>query len=251
MILLLLIGVITAQNLSQFPIYGRYCGINHYDIYGRSGICELDDACQIHDICTSRGLSDCFCNQQLFWYASNILPINFEASYAKRSILRYIYYSIAPCSDYYYYDKFRVLGNMNNKGFNYLPIYHSGNYKINVKHDAKLYVIFLTHSNYMNFTVSVYNNPNSYRNFNPKKWEPFVNIKEVAVIYSAEPIEYLIISVAPTSFTDSKHNLYSIILFTPILASLTLIFCTLLLYIQIIILRWIMTKICYYMNSSR
>lgn len=183
----------------QFPIYGRYCGLNHYDPYGRRGICSLDDACQIHDICTSRGLSDCFCNQQLFWYASNIKPVSNLAASAKRSILRYIYYSIAPCSDFHSYDRYRVLGSTVDRGFNYLPIYVPGLYRIDTVPGTKLYFIWLNEQNYLNFTMSVYADPNSFIHYKPDNWSTTLLVNELAVIYSAEPITNAVLTISRTS----------------------------------------------------
>ncbi len=120
MILILLISIVLC-DYNQLR-YGRYCGLGHYDPYGRPGIDELDRACQVHDICTSRGLLDCYCNQQLYW-ASMTMNVSGSASVAKDVILRYLYPAMAPCGNHHSFDTVMVIGKMTNPGFNYYPVY--------------------------------------------------------------------------------------------------------------------------------
>lgn len=145
--------------------YGYYCGIYHYDIYGRKPMDILDDACQIHDICTTRGLTDCYCNQQLYYRISNIKPLNKSMSEARDSMARYIFLVIYPCSNSYEYDKRYVIGTMNNNGFNYLPLYKKNETKeFIIETEKPIYLIKLC-NDYEKFTRDVYNNTINFRRY--------------------------------------------------------------------------------------
>lgn len=147
--------------------YGRYCGLNHYDPYGRPGINSLDEACHIHDICTTRGLTDCFCNQQLYWYISNIRVAGREAE-VKNTIMRWIYYAIAPCSNYHTFNRLRVVGPITIPGFNYLPFYSPAHITISQILPGTLRPLRylpVTTETYLETTKLLYHNTTSFTQF--------------------------------------------------------------------------------------
>ncbi len=133
--------------------YGYYCGIYHYDKYGRRPIDTLDAACQIHDICTTESIFDCYCNQQLFWAMGNIGPSQANTSAARNSMMRWIYYSIGGCSiNHFGFHKVKYIGSLHHQGFNYLPIYEEGAYEIKTPHS-----LFILHNaNYTEMTYKTY-----------------------------------------------------------------------------------------------
>ncbi len=150
------------KDINALPLYGHYCGLGHSNTYGIMPIDVLDRACQIHDICTSAGLLTCFCNEQLYWIVSNIVPLNSNMSKTKDSILSYIYASVVGCSNYDRFDVRYIIGSTDHKGFNYLPFYSikkESEILINTFENDNIY--FLTFDNlydYSKFTQTVYIN---------------------------------------------------------------------------------------------
>lgn len=129
--LLFLICIAIAQNNTESPLgfrrYGHYCGLYHYDSYGRYGIDKLDEYCKIHDICTTRGLMDCHCNWQLL---KNVESLGNPDEYRK-SVIEYLQVAVRLCKPFtekhIYY-----LGRRIDSGFNYLEIRHDGLYLVYV-----------------------------------------------------------------------------------------------------------------------
>lgn len=124
-LLFLLIATAGAQDGEGFRRHGHYCGIYHYDSYGRHGIDQLDEYCKIHDICTSRGLMTCHCNYQLL---KNVESLNKPDDSYQRSVIAYMKIATRNCNatdlSLFY------IGKRSNYGFNYFEIKEGGAYYI-------------------------------------------------------------------------------------------------------------------------
>lgn len=161
---LLLLLFILSIACNNFIDYGIYCGYLHTSEYGLEPIDELDRYCQFHDICTSQGLLDCFCNEQLYYYVSNYKPIDNVTLSEKNSILKAIYLSVVGCTNMDQFDIKFKLGKRSNKGFNYLPIYKSDqNYKYSG--NVKIYK-FDNVDNLLTFTKYIHDNLPNVNNVN-------------------------------------------------------------------------------------
>lgn len=171
-ILILFSQYVFANNMStidiekpMLPNYGYYCGLGITNTYGKIPIDNLDRACQIHDICTTLNLMDCYCNEQLYWLVSNLYANTQNMKNTKDEILRYIYISIAGCPNHDNFKNIFYIGGIGDKGFNYFPIYH-----IDKESYAQIFVptknvYFLNFKNledYLQFTFNVYINPRFY-----------------------------------------------------------------------------------------
>lgn len=115
-----------------FPIWGVYCGLWHTSHYGVEPVDKLDRYCQFHDICVtmeSQGYRSCWCNEQLYYSVSNVIPQNSTESEIKDSILYYIYMATADCANHWGFDDHikltRVRPDIDERGYNYLPFYPS------------------------------------------------------------------------------------------------------------------------------
>lgn len=145
--------------------YGYYCGLWHYNRYGLAPYDILDRVCQIHDICTSIGMMNCYCNQQLLVSTYNIKPGHQNMTDARNSILRYMYYAILNCYNHHDFDKQIILGTLLDKGFNYLPLYKEQyDQKLDVSTEYKLFFVKLC-DDYDIFTKDVYNNTSNVLNY--------------------------------------------------------------------------------------
>lgn len=159
------ITIKNGKNMNTaLPLYGRYCGLGHNDKYGAQPIDVLDRACQIHDICTSAGLLTCFCNEQLYWIVSNIVPLNNNMTKTKDSILSYIYASLVGCKNYDRFDIQYIIGSTFHRGFNYLPFYNIKKknlyISIDTLEDDNIYFLeFDNQYDYSQFTQIAYANP--------------------------------------------------------------------------------------------
>ena len=182
-----------------FPIYGTYCGLHHSNKYGEKPVDELDRYCQYHDICvTALGLSNCQCNEQLYFLVSNLKPKNITISEVKKSILYYLYVCIWHCQNYYDFDiTFWIPSIMKSNGFNYLPIYpklnNNNNYEINYNNNNtnnQIYIYSLPNSVYNNFTIDVYDDPENiykYHHYLIKKLDNdkfYFTVNNIIVIYN-------------------------------------------------------------------
>jgi len=147
--------------------YGRYCGRDHYNNYGAIPIDEFDRVCQIHDICvTSKGMLDCYCNEQMYWMMSYIKPNTVEQKHIKDFVLKGIYASILGCTNHDTFDVYYSVSKLErdntfNKGFNYLPIYTSNSDGCVIcALSNKLYVFaYDTVDEYHRLTKLAYDNP--------------------------------------------------------------------------------------------
>jgi hypothetical protein len=175
----------------NFIDYGIYCGYLHTSEYGIKPIDIADRYCQIHDICTSIGLFDCFCNEQLYYNFINYIPINNETKYEKDSILKALYTAIFMCPNY---DKFDVsfrLGNYGIKGFNYIPLfYYEKNTYLNLENYNEFEIYkFDGYNEYIKFAYMIHD---TYPNKNIYKPEvtSLISIKndEIYVIYNNKSI---------------------------------------------------------------
>ena len=183
----------------NFIDYGIYCGYMHTSEYGIKPIDIADRYCQIHDICTSLGLFNCYCNEQLYYYYSNYIPVSNETKYEKDSILKALYAAIFMCPNYENFEGlFKIPGN-NIKGFNYLPLFY---YKKNT---------YLRIENYFDMEVYKFDDYDSYIKFaylihdklpdnNNKYYSNLIKIlnNEIYVLYNNKtfPIDIIINNIS-------------------------------------------------------
>ena len=193
MIFLLLLTLIEAN---QFANYGVYCGLYHTDYYGLEPINELDRYCQYHDICvTAESKTSCYCNQQLFWYVSNFVPIDTSSNVEKDTILKYIYPSIAVCSNYYNFDIKYLLSNgfdSVQSGFNYLPLYGIESSIVYFYSSDDIAIMLFNNGTYTQFTHDVYRNASLYQNYDyikcHKNQKYYINsTNQIVVFYNINP----------------------------------------------------------------
>ena len=153
--------------------YGYYCGKGHYDNYGAIPIDDFDRVCQFHDICvTARGMLDCYCNEQLYWMLSYIKPRTVEQSQLKDYALKGLYASIFSCTNHYDFDAIYYISKMvgsnapvDQRGFNYLPLYYSFDGTI-CTDDNALVLFYVNIVDYYNITKLAFNDPSSVLSFN-------------------------------------------------------------------------------------
>jgi hypothetical protein len=117
-VLLSLLCILSCVVQAIFPQYGYYCG--GYRADGRLPLDELDKYCQIYDVCM-KATTSCFCSEQLYYLASNVVPKSDPESASKDLVLSEMYKAIAFCTNGYYFDSIFSIGTLDEYFF--LPIY--------------------------------------------------------------------------------------------------------------------------------
>ena len=169
--LLIFISIILGKSITNeiknnFIDYGIYCGYLHTSEYGLKPIDILDRYCQIHDICTSVGIFDCYCNEQLYWSISQYKPINTATIQEKNNILHALYGSLFGCENFDTFDLQFKIGSRYIRGFNYFTFfsytYNEGQWIYLLNSRGYMVLKFNDYNEYLKFTYKVYNN-----NFDP------------------------------------------------------------------------------------
>jgi hypothetical protein len=102
------------STIVRLPRYGRYCGTDAANGGGKP-VDWLDRYCQIYSFCAkARGINDCYCKEQLMYYASNYYPIGNESSEAwswKAATVAKLLPSVAECTLWSPYQDMYMIGN--------------------------------------------------------------------------------------------------------------------------------------------
>lgn len=171
-LLILLASPVFARNqfnpLGSNSRYGNYCGKGYGSINGTKPIDALDRACQIHDICVSAAkLTSCHCNAQIYFSVydkHDVVHINGSEHMISeaKDVANWIYYTGGMiCSEWpsaHINDKYYIAGtsNIDNTGFNYLPVYDlEPGYKY-FRSSANITLVMATDEQYLEYTWNDY-----------------------------------------------------------------------------------------------
>src|SRR3989304_5778850 len=183
--------------------YGFYCGLQHTSEVGDIPIDELDSFCQIHDICTSYGLLQCFCNEQLYLKVSNFNTITENQQIEKDNILSALYISVLNCGNFNYLDQTYLVSNMY-AGFQYLPIYsYENNPKVlEITNVNDIQVITMNMNNYQLFVKLAHTNLYIYDSLQHISYET-IKLRQIFVIKE----NYVAVAISTIKTTPSQISI--------------------------------------------
>ena len=134
MLICIIISIISTTSattdICQTLKYGKYCGVGYSNKYGAKPDDIMDEYCHKHDICTTIGLTNQFCNCQMVYYAMNHNTKTQSEETMRECML---YWGAAACgvSTFYgySYDKRVVIPviNVASKGFSYYTLFNFDN----------------------------------------------------------------------------------------------------------------------------
>ena len=131
--------------------YGRYCGTEHFDLYGARPDDILAEICHIYTICTIIGRTDSFCNYQMAYFSMNHKSTTQTEEIMRQYMISWSALSICISPIYYgdSYDKLIKIPSLNvvSRGFSYYTLFNFDN----ISH---IYYI-LPYSDYLFATIFV------------------------------------------------------------------------------------------------
>jgi hypothetical protein len=125
--LLILLTFVFGERLNKIE-YGSYCILTSDDTITTMGgqpVGNLDRFCQIYDVCIASNFNPCYCEEQLYYYVSNLSPTTDEST-ERDKLLHNAYMELASCSTNYFplQDNYVISTfNQKNLGYWYIPFY--------------------------------------------------------------------------------------------------------------------------------
>ena len=181
------------QSLCLTLKYGKYCGNGYSNNYGVRPDNKLDEICHKHDICTTIGKTDSYCNCQMIYYAMNHKSTYTDEEEMRQCMLYWGSGNLACDVANYYgnsYDQYIKIPTLNlvSKGFSYYSLFNFDN----ISHTYYIYAF----SQYL--FITVFDSIDEYYKYSYLAYESGFQFALHPTAKRLDPNKYIRIVTSPT-----------------------------------------------------